>query len=68
MSDFFDTKEWKLTINLLSLVPYVARGIPEAVALYEKTMQALKSGVTEDEMKAALDERDALIDKILASG
>jgi len=52
-------------INLLPLIPPMIKGIQEAVDLYEKTVAALKNGVTVEEMNTALGERDAVLQRVI---
>lgn len=59
-------KKIEFIINLLPLIPLIAKGVSGAAATYDKMVKALKDGVTDDEMSAIIAERDAILDKLIA--
>ena len=56
----------KILVNLAPLVPYVALGIKEALAVYNRIAAGLKDGVSDEEMASAVTEADAVLDRIIA--
>lgn len=62
-----DEKRWSITINILSLIPALMKGIPEAIELYRKMTDTLKRGLTPEDLEIAGDEFDAATTKLLAS-
>lgn len=54
-----EKKEWELVVNLLTLVPAIVRGIQPAIDAYNRGVDALKGGVTDDELAEAGTRLDA---------
>ena len=61
-----DDKKYELMINALKLVPAIIQGISGAVELYNKLMQALEGGITDEEWAAAITERNRVLDELIA--
>jgi hypothetical protein len=57
---------WNWLQHPVSTLADIIRGIPEAVKVYEKMLAALKDGITDEEWQAALAERDAALDSLIA--
>lgn len=66
MNEFLQSKEWALVVNLIALLPYAARGVEDAVKLYQRTVAALRDGISDEEMTSLLKEREDLEREILA--
>lgn len=55
----------EVIVNILPLIPAVVKGIQEATELYNRMIQALKDGITTEELNAAINERDAVLERII---
>lgn len=62
-----DDKRWAITVNLLSLIPALVKGVPEAIELFHRMTDTLKRGLTTDDLQLAADEFDAAATKLLAT-
>lgn len=54
-----------IIVNILPLIPAVVKGIQEATELYNRMIQALRDGITPDELNSAINERDAVLERII---
>lgn len=58
-------KKINIIINILPLIPAVVKGVQDATELYNRMIQALKDGITPEEMESAINERDAVLQRIV---
>jgi len=56
----------KMIIDILKLVPLIIDGVQEARELYKKAIKALEDGITPEEQKAASNELQEAIKRVLA--
>jgi hypothetical protein len=58
-------KKVELIVDMLPLLPLIARGVASAAETFNRMYTALKDGVTAEEWASLIAERDAVLDSVI---